>query len=133
MRILGWLRPRKLVTARIRGVREPTLYVETSDATEVAELRRAFAVDAGTGAICICAGTLHIEIGDEPPLTLHHGESLRWSGSHGNQPLRGPDAAIVLDTFYFGPQNGFTAEQWSSLRDPLPTSALPRVDNVLFA
>lgn len=94
MGILDWLRPRKPVALRIRGIGEPTLYFETSDATEIRELRRVLAVDAGSGAICMCAGTLTVEIGDEPPLTLHHGESLRWSGSHGNQPLRDPDAAM---------------------------------------
>jgi hypothetical protein len=94
MGLLGWLRKRPAVHVRIRGVTSPTVYFETDDAAELAVLRRALAVEPGTGAICMCPGTLVIEIGDEPPLTLHHGESLRWAGSRGNEPLRDPDAAM---------------------------------------
>ena len=44
------------------------------------------------------------------------------------------DAALVVhDSFYFGPPNRFTPEQWRSLREPLPTEGIPRVEGWLLA
>ncbi|HEU0029849.1 MAG TPA: hypothetical protein VFQ53_04395 [Kofleriaceae bacterium] len=85
------------VRVRMRRVAERTALFETTDAAELATLSDALRTVEGSGAMCLCPGSLHLDIetrAGSKLVTLHHGESLRWDGSHGNVPLASPDALM---------------------------------------
>lgn len=116
---------------------------ETSDREDIAALARALATQPGTGAYCMCLGSLVLELDGVSPdrVTLHHGVTLRWEGSNGNAPLVSPDAIMdwlsargmsfvreeYEDAIVRGNEGAAEAARW---RAALPASLAPFFDDM---
>ena len=125
---------------RCRRPRETSAIYETAAPDDIRALVAALATTPGSGAYCMCFGTLVLEL-DGADVTLHHGESLRWDGSGGNQPLVDPDAlmrwlsargmdfvrAEYDESRERGNQTAIEAARW---RAAMPASLLPFFDDM---
>ncbi len=100
-RVKGWFRGARRV--RVREVFgesemvEPKVLYETTDPEEIARLAETLQTGPGSGAHCMCVGTLIYEIEFRAGIrriSLHHGESVRVDNEFENLPLLSPDACI---------------------------------------